>query len=109
MLNVVQRAVFLFLALILTCEAFSNDFAAEHDMESYDEEELSQIIPYVENDKYIRHVHLMINAYEDDVARRRIVSETNALVDTKYKTYKRNGDLINSILALPKGLNDAGR
>lgn len=59
--------------------------------------------------QYIRHIHSMVNAYRDDVLGRRMVIETNSLVDTKYKTWKRNGDLINSLLALPKGMNDAGR
>ncbi|XP_026758132.3 uncharacterized protein LOC113517609 [Galleria mellonella] len=58
--------------------------------------------------EYIHHVHSMIDAYRGDVGGR-LVIETNALIDTKYRTWKRNADLINSILALPKGMNDAGR
>nr|BAD80753.1 Pigment-dispersing factor [Bombyx mori] len=37
------------------------------------------------------------------------IIETKALIDTKYRTWKRNADLINSLLALPKDMNDAGR
>ncbi|KAJ8725594.1 hypothetical protein PYW08_003777 [Mythimna loreyi] len=97
------------MALVLTCEVFASEYVDEPEIESYGDEELAEIIPYVENDKYIRHIHSMINAYRDDVLDRRMVIETNSLVDTKYKTWKRNGDLINSLLALPKGMNDAGR
>lgn len=52
----------------------------------------------------------MVNAYSNrgDGAGR-LVIETNALIDTKYRTWKRNADLINSLLALPKGMNEAGR
>lgn len=50
-----------------------------------------------------------MNAYKADLPSERMVIETNAPKNTKYKTWKRNADLINSILALPKGMNDAGR
>lgn len=109
MVNLVRRVVFLFMTLVITNEVFANDYAVEPDLESYGEEDLAEMIPSMENDKYIRHIHSMINAYRDDILGRRMVIETNALVDTKYKTWKRNGDLINSLLALPKGMNDAGR
>lgn len=39
----------------------------------------------------------------------RAMVDTNALGETKFKTWKRNADLINSLLALPKGMNEAGR
>lgn len=58
--------------------------------------------------QYIRHIHSMFNTYRGD-AGGRLVIETNALIDTKFRTWKRNADVINSLLGLPKGLNDAGR
>nr|QDK59916.1 pigment dispersing factor [Cydia pomonella] len=64
--------------------------------------------PYITDEEYIRHIHSMIDAYRGDIGGRFII-ETNALIDTKYRTWKRNADMINSLLALPKGLNDAGR
>ncbi|KPJ15047.1 hypothetical protein RR48_09074 [Papilio machaon] len=66
--------------------------------------------PYLVNKEYVRHIHSMVNAYSNrgDGAGR-LVIETNALIDTKYRTWKRNADLINSLLALPKGMNEAGR
>lgn len=56
----------------------------------------------------------MFNAYRGEVGdnnedKRRLVIATNALVDTKFKAWKRNADVINSLLALPKGMIDAGR
>lgn len=49
----------------------------------------------------------MFNEYREDSEE--VVSETNDLVDTKYKIWKRNGDLINSLLALPMDMDAAGR
>lgn len=54
-------------------------------------------------------MHSMINAYRGDKMGGRFVIETNALINTKYRNWKRNADLINSLLALPKGMDDAGR
>ncbi|XP_046964534.1 uncharacterized protein LOC124533353 [Vanessa cardui] len=60
------------------------------------------------NKEYVRHIHSMIDAYNGGI-NGKILIETNALIDTKYQTIKRNGDLINSLLGLPKGLIEAGR
>ncbi|KAJ0180477.1 hypothetical protein K1T71_003881 [Dendrolimus kikuchii] len=70
---------------------------------------MPKLVPYVADEEYIRHIHSMINAYRGDRLGGKLVIETNALIDTKYRTWKRNADLINSLLALPKGMNDAGR
>ena len=51
MLNLIRRAIFLFMALVLTCEVFAGDYDEEPEIESYGEEELAEIIPYEENDK----------------------------------------------------------
>lgn len=59
--------------------------------------------------QYIRHISSIMNAYRSDMMGGRLIIETNSLIDTKYKTWKRSADLINSLLALPKGMNDAGR
>ncbi|XP_068630004.1 uncharacterized protein Pdf [Battus philenor] len=69
-----------------------------------------EIIPYVTDEQYVRHIHSMVNAYSNQGDKGgRLVVETNALIDTKYHAWKRNVDLINSLLALPKGMNEAGR
>lgn len=39
----------------------------------------------------------------------RLIIESNSQIETRLRTWKRNADLINSLLALPKGMNDAGR
>ncbi|CAK1581977.1 unnamed protein product [Parnassius mnemosyne] len=72
--------------------------------------ETPEIFRYVTDEQYVRRIHSMVNAYSNrGDLRGRLVIETNALIDTKYRTWKRNADLINSLLALPKGMNDAGR
>lgn len=58
--------------------------------------------------QYIKKIHSMIDAYRGEKSGRTVI-ETNAHINTKYRTWKRNADLINSLLALPKGMNDAGR
>lgn len=50
-----------------------------------------------------------MNAYRSDVKGGRLIIEMNSQIDTRYKTWKRNADLVNSLLALPKGMHDAGR
>ncbi|CAH2074072.1 unnamed protein product, partial [Iphiclides podalirius] len=68
------------------------------------------MFPFMTNEQYIRHIHSMINAYNKrGDSNGRYLIETNALIDTKYRTWKRNADLINSLLALPKGMSEAGR
>ncbi|XP_059054252.1 uncharacterized protein LOC131848423 [Achroia grisella] len=62
---------------------------------------------YLENE-YIHHIRSMIDAYREDIGAR-LFAETNPSINTKYRTWKRNADLINSILALPRDMNDAGR
>lgn len=64
--------------------------------------------------QYVRHIYSMFDAYRREVGAStkdgaRLVIETNALIDTKFKTWKRNADIINSLLALPQGMNNAGR
>nr|XP_053625374.1 uncharacterized protein LOC128683608 [Plodia interpunctella] len=63
---------------------------------------------YIPDKEYIQHIHSLIDAYKGEIAAQMVI-ETNEMVDTKYRTWKRNADLINSLLALPKGMNDAGR
>nr|XP_026494826.1 uncharacterized protein LOC113399798 [Vanessa tameamea] len=67
-----------------------------------------QSVQNLPNKEYVRHIHSMIDAYNGGI-NGKILIETNALIDTKYQTIKRNGDLINSLLGLPKGLIEAGR
>ncbi|XP_075970082.1 pigment-dispersing factor [Anticarsia gemmatalis] len=109
MVTPVRSMTFVLVALMFVSEAFTRDSIINPDIEPYTEEELAELVPYLTNDEYIRQVHSMIDAHKADVLGGRMVIETNALIDTKYKTWKRNADLINSILALPKGMNDAGR
>ncbi|CAG4981260.1 unnamed protein product [Parnassius apollo] len=72
--------------------------------------ETPEIFPYVTDEQYVRRIHSMVNAYNNrGDLNGGLVIETNALIDTKYRTWKRNADLINSLLALPKDMNDAGR
>ncbi|XP_013182081.1 PREDICTED: uncharacterized protein LOC106128310 isoform X1 [Papilio xuthus] len=72
--------------------------------------EVFDTLPYFIYEQYVRHIHSMVNAYSNrGNGVGRLVIETNALIDTKYRTWKRNADLINSLLALPKGMNEAGR
>ncbi|KAJ2952796.1 hypothetical protein O0L34_g7155 [Tuta absoluta] len=62
-------------------------------------------------EEYIRRIHSMFEVGRGRAAGRGSgpVFQTDELIDTKYHMWKRNADLINSILALPKGMNDAGR
>nr|XP_021202728.1 pigment-dispersing factor isoform X1 [Bombyx mori]XP_021202729.1 pigment-dispersing factor isoform X1 [Bombyx mori]XP_021202731.1 pigment-dispersing factor isoform X1 [Bombyx mori] len=66
---------------------------------------------YGSDEQYIRQIHSLVNAYREDnsMLGENFIIETKALIDTKYRTWKRNADLINSLLALPKDMNDAGR
>nr|QMS43298.1 pigment dispersing factor [Grapholita molesta] len=90
----------LLVTLVLVCGVAERDLRQTYRAPS--------VQPEITDEEYIRHIHSMINAYRGDVGGRLII-ETNALIDTKYRTWKRNADMINSLLALPKGLNDAGR
>ncbi|XP_013186514.1 argininosuccinate lyase [Amyelois transitella] len=63
---------------------------------------------YIANKENIQQIHSMIDAYKGEIEGQMII-ETNEMIDTKYRTWKRNADLINSLLTLPKGMNDAGR
>lgn len=56
----------------------------------------------------MRQIHSMMDAYNERLNGKLLI-KTDALVDTKYPALKRNGDFINSLLSLPKGLMDAGR
>ncbi|CAH0720772.1 unnamed protein product, partial [Brenthis ino] len=58
--------------------------------------------------EYIQNIYSMINAYKRNMDSK-IFVETRKLINTKYQTWKRNGDLINSLLTLPKDMMDAGR
>ncbi|KAI5633058.1 pigment-dispersing hormone (PDH) domain-containing protein [Phthorimaea operculella] len=60
-------------------------------------------------EEYIRRIHSMFDVRRGRSGRAGPVFQTDELIDTKYHMWKRNADLINSILALPKGMNDAGR
>ncbi|XP_026742799.1 uncharacterized protein LOC113504606 isoform X1 [Trichoplusia ni] len=101
-----RRALLLLMALVLVPEISASNYKEEPEVGLYGED-----VPdsYETNERFNRQIHSMINAYRDDMLNERMVIETNSLVDTKYKAWKRNADLINSLLALPKGLNDAGR
>ncbi|XP_026329228.1 uncharacterized protein LOC113237143 [Hyposmocoma kahamanoa] len=66
--------------------------------------------------EYVRHIHSLFDVYRkgvgantNEVNGARVVIETNTLFDTKFKAWKRNADIINSLLALPQGMNNAGR
>ncbi|KAI8435068.1 hypothetical protein MSG28_003477 [Choristoneura fumiferana] len=99
MAAVAWRASTLLVTLMLV-SGLSDDFQSNY--------EAFTVEPYLADEEYIRHIHSMFNAYRGDVGGR-LVIETNALIDTKFRTWKRNADVINSLLGLPKGLNDAGR
>lgn len=58
--------------------------------------------------QYMRQIHSMMDAYNERL-NGKLLLKTNAVSDTKYPTLKRNGDFINTLLTLPKGLLDAGR
>ncbi|CAG9783691.1 unnamed protein product [Diatraea saccharalis] len=60
------------------------------------------------DDEYVRRIHSMIDSYRSSINGRMVI-ESNALINTKYRIWKRNADLINSLLALPKDMNDVGR
>ncbi|CAB3236414.1 unnamed protein product [Arctia plantaginis] len=108
MICTVRIGTFLLLALTFVCRVSSSEYNVNPDLRTLSEEELTELVPYMAKE-YMRHIHSLMNAQKADMASKRMVTETNALIDTKYKTWKRNADLINSILALPKGMNDAGR
>lgn len=58
--------------------------------------------------QHMRQIHSIMDAYNERLNGKLLI-KTNAVSDTKYPTLKRNGDFINSLLTLPKGLLDAGR
>ncbi|XP_028160854.1 uncharacterized protein LOC114353182 [Ostrinia furnacalis] len=70
--------------------------------------EIPELLPYIANKEYLKKMHSLMNDNRGEKNDRTLI-ETNALINTKYRTWKRNADLINSLLALPKGMNDAGR
>ncbi|CAH2086542.1 unnamed protein product [Euphydryas editha] len=101
LLKLASMLVVIFIPIIL---ANKRNFVSDEPLlNSLDQRKVSNL-PINE---YIRQVHSMIDRYNDDLNEK--LWERNALIDTKYQTLKRNGDFINSLLSLPKGLNDAGR
>ncbi|RVE43438.1 hypothetical protein evm_011889 [Chilo suppressalis] len=101
-----------FTTLLILLTVLPKVWLDPRDHDDYDYEYLAngapEELPYGTDNEYTRRIHAMIDAYRGG-ATGRMVIETNALVNTKYRTWKRNADLINSLLALPKGMNDAGR
>ncbi|KAG6449512.1 hypothetical protein O3G_MSEX006110 [Manduca sexta] len=66
-------------------------------------------ILYLTNEELIRQIHSIMKAYKENTHGDQFYIETNALVNTKFRAWKRNADLINALLALPKGMTEAGR
>ncbi|XP_049867314.1 uncharacterized protein LOC126367699 [Pectinophora gossypiella] len=106
------RSISFLLALSLVLEISAQRYDTKY---KYDPYTMDNNIPKIRlfdtpDEEYTKHVHSLFDAYRGDYSDRMVVeTETDTLIGTTYRTWKRNADLINSLLALPKGMNDAGR
>ncbi|KAL4703009.1 hypothetical protein ACJJTC_009995 [Scirpophaga incertulas] len=80
-------------------------------LKDYDYEFLSNEVPDIisisPDDDNLHKINSDID--EDEETNDAIMIDTNTLIGIKYRPWKRNVDLINSILTLPKHMNEAGR
>ncbi|XP_041976859.1 pigment-dispersing hormone peptides-like [Aricia agestis] len=99
MINIV-KSIFILLLGSLLASSYAFKLSAvdlEPNMENYDELSFNkEYAPYL----------AMIDEYRGE---QNNILDDDPTFDARYRTWKRNADLINSLLALPKGMSDAGR